>query len=475
MQSNNFFKYLIAGVVLLVVMNLMSSALFARTSSISVIVKWLGVICAVWCLSNIKHGIYIIIGEAFLTDFLKKLAVYYGSVSQVTIIEVMAVVMLAVVCCFARKLLDMITAKGKVNKLEFTLYVFFAMWTILIFVKESGNGFVGAGQSAFNGGLYLGIAPLVFASFNKEEYIKLIKFMFFMGLIWAVVSIKQRWIGFSDIEWFYSETGLSKVSSNQMLLARYGDTPRTFGLGSGLPNYTAMAPFTALAIYFAVTAKYVVNKIYYVFAAILIFYSVICSQGKTAILLAVMIPVFALMMSQKITRIPLILTSLLTVVATIVFSEIILENLEEFSGNLLDFFNLSGSWSIRTYGDRLVAFIELKNMDNWTAFGQRDFDRVHSSIVNTLLLVGYVPLALGMVVVLYIGRWLYLRLANTPKSLMWSASTFLCASSLIFFVANLNGDGMYSQPVGLVVGILFGGFLIFSEKKVSLPSGEVEV
>lgn len=446
----------------------MLNALGASTSGISTIIKWLGIALAIIAFLKPKTGLYIIVVEAFFTDYLKKLAVYYGSVSYATIIEVMAVVVGATCFCFAGRIMQVISSKKQnFTTSEITAYAFFAIYSLLIFYNGLNSGALEAAQRAFNGGVYLGVSGLCVGLLKTQEDVwRLVKVVVVCGLLWAVVCLKQYIFGFSNIEHFYAETGLSPTASNQMLLARFGgeDSARPFGLGSGLANYTSMALVFLFAAILTFRAKKIPPKIIYFIASLLIFLSCIASQGKTTIAFAIFVPPIAyLILRLHIGKVTLI-ASIAALTSVIVFSDDIRYSLEIINNRFIAFFHLDDSWSIRTFAPRLDAFTELKNPNNWEMIGGEGIIG-HSQAVETLSKLGVLPVILLLMIGLAVTFSVQHYLAKSIKRDSIQGPLIFVSCAIMSLLIMLTGNGMFAQPTALVIGIGIGVFLSLDQIK----------
>src|SRR5690606_25278695 len=71
-----------------------------------------------------------------------------------------------------------------------------------------------------------------------------IKFQFFFSVVWALVALKQAYLGYSDVDHYYMRSWLSPTASAQFFLdLDAGNDPRPFGMGSGSPSLNSIACF----------------------------------------------------------------------------------------------------------------------------------------------------------------------------------------------------------------------------------------
>lgn len=438
------------------------SAMSATTSGISNVIKWFGLGLALASFFNPRSGLYIITVEAFFTDYLKKLAVYYGNVSYETITEVMGVVVVATCCCFAGRLVQTLLVKQQRSVLpEYMLYGLFGMYTMLILFIEKDTGMVSAGQRAFNGGVYLGVSGLCLGLLKSQEDVwRLVKVVVFCGLVWAIVCLKQFWFGFSEIEHFYAETGLSSTSSNQMFLGRYGgaESARPFGLGSGLPNYTSIALVFLFAAILTIREGTFMKRLFYFLVALVILASCIASQAKSTIVFAIVVPPLAYFILRPYLGKVTLLASVSLIACLIYYSESLLYSLEDINDRLLTFLHLGDSWSIRTFAPRLEAFIELKDPNNWQMIGGEGI-LGHSQVVELISRLGFLPALLLLCAWLAVTFAVQHHLSKITKQDGYQAPLIFVSCAMVTVGVMLTGNGMFAQPTALVVAIGIGVFL----------------
>jgi hypothetical protein len=470
MQSKTIQSVIVFSLGIIMAMFLVSGAFTTNTSSISYLIKYLGIALAIVCFIKPRWGIYIVISEAFLTDYLKKIAVYYGNESMQTIIEVMAVVMAALLATYIGRVLSAIISRdNSLSKVELSFYFFGALFAIAAFASSFQSiGAVGAGQKAFNSGVYLGFGGLIVGLIkSREERLQLLKFTFVFSLLWTVVAMKQYFLGFSTIEWAYAETGLSQVATDQMFLERYIE-PRPFGLGSGSPNFTSIAPFFTIGIIIFIYSKNTNQKILAVLLTLIMIGGILVSQGKSAIAIAFLIPCVALFFRGAKRTFAFYLTAFMALISLIYYSEFLLYNLEDISNVFLETMGLSSSWSIQTYAPRLESLMILKDPTSWTMFGGNELYG-HSMLVTILSEFGAVGFILGGLV-LGLLLWFFHRVVLSSRAEdRFLTSMAASGAILIFLIASLNGSGLYSQPVCLVIAILAGTALARGNEPLSHP------
>lgn len=454
-MNNKILPILVIFMGLFMALNLMLGASSTQTSPISHIVKWIGLGLAVFAFVKPKVGLYLVAVEAFTTDLVKKIAVYYGNASTLTIIEVMYVVMVALLATYAGRLVQSIFGIGrKPSKIEWAFYIVGMLIAFAVFFAKRHNGFVSAGQSAFNSGVYLGAGGLAIGLLEtKKDIMKYLNFILFFAFVWALWAIKQSFFGFSDLEWHYASTGLSPVATNQMYLSRY-EEPRAFGLGSGATNFNMMSAFALLSFWLFSTQQK--NRILYLVICITIYAAIVLAKGKGNIVMAAGLPLLYYAFRTKRGTISMWSVIMIGLGCLILFSEYLIDNLETINSFVLSSLGLSGEWSILTFAERLKGYSELKNLENWTITGGVDAD-AHDTISKTLFSFGILGV-FGILAVVASAFFLFHGLIlKTPKGAVRNLAAMAGAATVGLTVKSLmGGSGLLVQPIPFVIGIMAG-------------------
>jgi len=277
---------------------LVPEILFSRTGSFSAFMKYTGIALGLLCAVRPSLAPWVLTVLFFTQDYLKKVAVYYGIPSMHVLYEVMGVgygVMLAA----ALGSLVVFMARRQLPQVPVTLYIVgAAICGVLFLALKASAGFVGAGYNAAAVGLPAVMAALICMYFAKDArmIVRLVDFQFLFATIWAVVALVQVYYGFSQIEWFYAETGLSPVASKHMINADMrGENPRPFGLGSGVMSFNAIGCYAIWGLWRGLSKPVagvygppLLMRVLFVIAGMTIAYAVFESRLKTSLL---MIPI----------------------------------------------------------------------------------------------------------------------------------------------------------------------------------------
>lgn len=461
MNQKAFLSVILVGAFLFLGVYIMTGSLSANTSAISYLVRWIGMILAVVSFLKPKFGLYIVTAEAFTTDYIKKVAVYYGNTSMNTIMEVMMVVMLALMATYAGRISQMAFQTGKKpTKEEWGFYLVGALVSVAIFFKLRSMGTMPAGQQAFNIGVYIGVGGLVIGLLKDQEDLwKFYRYSLWFGVAWCLMSLKQIFWGYSDLEIFYMKTGLSEVATNQFF-SSVQKNPRPSGFGSGTANLGAILVFYALALWAALN----VSKKYWLIV-ILLLATCMVSQIKFMVAMCLLITLAYPFCKKKWTLGIGYACGILILGSLVFFSQYLLDNLFEIDRSFRGFFNLDHSWSIQTFSDRLKGWTELKNPDNWS-FGPsgRDFG-AHDEISGLLKSVGgmgvFLILMIGTVFTVYFHRFAFTARVGKEKNLAAVLSAYVMLSII---VGAAIGGLLKGQPQGLVVWYSAGGVFLLGQQ-----------
>ena len=443
--------------VLMVAIYLTSNIIENENGGISAAVRTIGACLAIWALVQPRAGLYIISVEAFSLDFIKKIAVYYGAVNTGTVIEVLIVGILAVVGTLLGTLAQSVAFRRyKIKPLLWaTLGVALLAATAVFLASEKIAGFVKAGENSFNSCVYIAIAlPMSLLLTDREQLYKLLNLQFFLASAWALCGIKQYFLGFSNMEWFYAETGLSAVATDHMI--RVGDT-RVFGFGSGMPNFTVISP------YFCYGAWYIWqrprHRFLFTVCTFVLFCGVLASLQRTILVLPALVLVFYYLL-RSLRRTIIAYATGLTLFLLAVFNvDYLLQHVADINNAI----SVDGYWgqnmlNIGTYEARLTSWRHLTDPATYSLFGlPYSFDTAHDVITETLSNYGVVGAGLAFVIITY-GLWfvqrLVLRVAD-PQDRKFAI--FLLAATIPNLATGIIGGGNFTaNPVNLQVWSFFG-------------------
>lgn len=462
MNQKSIAAFVIVLVVLILAIFTMSGALSASTSSISYLIRTFGIGLGILAFVRPKLGLYIVTAEAFTTDYLKKVAVYYGNTSTQTITEVMMVVIIALLASYAGRVAEIAFRKGQPSSLaEWGFYLVGMVLTALVFISDySASGFAEAGQQAFNIGVYVGVGGLMIGVLKDcDELWKFYRFATWFGVAWCLMTLKQSFWGYSALEEHYASTGLSKIATVQFYNSGY-EYPRPSGLGSGSANLGAIAVFFPLSLWAAlnVSARYWPIVILVVAAAVL-------SQVKAIPLIVLLTGLAYPFCRSRITLAVSYVSGIIAVGALIFHSDYLLQNIAQIDDSFRGFLGLDDSWSIQTFSDRLYGYNELKRPGNWSWGPAKNVMASHDGVSGLLKSAGGGAVLLG-----FLSLSLFLKMLHgAALSSVLGKERNLAAMLSGFVVVSIIGGValggfLKGQPQGLVIWFSVGGVFLLAQQ-----------
>lgn len=441
--------------VLMLAVFLTSSIIENENGGISAAVRTIGIGLAIWSLVRPKAGLYILSLEAFSLDYVKKFAVYYGAVSMGTIIEVLIVGMLAVVGTIGGFMLQSVALRRyRLPTILWVVFLVAMVASVAMMVAQRSYGLEKSGENAFNCCVYITIAlPMAMLLVERDQIIKLLNVQFFCATIWAVWGIKQYYFGFTWLEWFYAETGLSAVATDHMI--RVNDT-RPFGFGSGMPNYSVIGPYLCYGAW-QIMHRCRRRTLMMICTAIL-FWGVVTSLQRTMIL----VPLFVLFLYycfQTMRR-----SFLVSLAGSTVFivGVAYAEQLAASIGSINEFISVGGYWgesvlSVNTYIDRLGSWTNLKNPAVYSLFGLKESLPSHDVFSSILMSYGVVGLLVTLFTVIY-GSWFILRTIQRVEDPADRRFALFCLAMTATTLALgfIGGGNFTANPVNLALWSFFG-------------------
>lgn len=456
MQSQKLVLGVITFGALIVLTFLTTMIVENEEGSMSAVVLTVGVCLAMWAAVKPRAGLFIISIEAFTLDFVKKVAVYYGAVSTNTIMEVLIVGMLAVAGTIAGILVQSVAMRRyHMARPHWAILIVGVVLSLAIFsVCKEEYGIPKAGEHAFNGGVYIALAlPMALALAERQELRKLLDLQFWLAAIWALWGIKQYYTGFTALEWYYADTGLSEVSTAHMYLSA---DPRPFGFASGAVNYGVISAY----VFYGCWRIWQGNrgKVLYTLGTLVLFWGSVTSMQRTLLLMPFIGGVFFFCFRTAKLTIIAYSAVVVTFVLGVLFSERLLENFDDINNAI----SMSGRWGenvlvVNTFSDRLFSWQYLLRPTTYSWFGSDSSIPTHDIITKIVLSYGVVGLAVTLAVMggaaFYIHRTL-LRIADLADR---KFATLMIAFTMPSIVVGLAGGGNFmATPVNLQLWTFFG-------------------
>lgn len=456
--------------ILFFALYLTSTIVSSDNGGISAAVRVIGAFLAVISLIKPKVGLYIITIEAFSVDFIKKVAVYYGSVSTQTVIDVLIVTMLAIVATIGGVVLQGVALRRhKITVAHWAILAASAILGVAVFAAAfKGMGVAKAGEEAFNSAVLIGLAiPMAVLLGERDEINKLLKLQFWFCVVWAIWGIKQYYVGFLPLEWYYAETGLSSVASAHMLMFA---EPRPFGFGSGVPNYGVISPYAALGCWYVVQEP--AKRLRYLVGTAILFVGLVTSLQRTALVFPFIVLVCYFFFRTKSRTIALYVATAVLFVLGIIFAEELLAHLDDIN----QLISLPGEWAekvlnVATFSDRLQSWRLLKTASIYSAFGTGEEMGLHDIFSRIIVSYGVVGLTVVLSVLITTAYFMHRTVLRIVDPQDRRFTTFLLAATTPnVFLGFAGGGNFTSNPTNLQIWTFFGAaFTIITTAPLMAP------
>ena len=274
-----------------------------------------------------------------------------------------------------------------------------------------------------------------------------------MATIWAVWGIKQYFLGFTNLEWFYAETGLSAVASDHML---HGDT-RPFGFGSGVSNFTVIPAYLCYGVWH--TLQHRKHRLLFMGCTAILFCGVLASLQRTMLVVPCLVVAFYFLL-QTLRRSAISYALCLgTFILAVFNAEYLLLHLDDIN----EVISVDGYWgqnmlNVGTYEARLHSWLYLKDPASYSLFGlPESISRSHDVITETLANYGVVGVLLAFVIVTF-GLWFVQRAVlrvEDPQDRKFAI--FMLAVTVPSVGTGIIGGGNFTaNPVNLQTWSFFG-------------------
>ncbi|GHC66244.1 hypothetical protein [Roseibacillus persicicus] len=476
-MQKNFLAILVIFFGIVAAMAVMQSSLTDSSSAVSNATKWIGLGVAVFCFVRPKLGVMIVMIEAMTTDLLKKVATYYGTFSYETVAEVMGVVMVALLACFAGRLVQVTVGRDKFIVTEWVFYVVGAIIASAVFISMGGG--LRGGQWAFNSGVYLGSGGLIVGMYRtREDRVKLMNLLLFLMSLWAVMALKQRFFGFADFQVAYHQSGLATASGIAEWADYPNNMPRPLGFGSNRVGFYGFAIGLAFCYYQYGQVKSQ-QKMVYITVILLFFSCLLLSAIKSAITIAIITIIPLCLIGSKFKTLFLYGVCSGLLLAMIFGAEYLRDNMTHMNSFVKSTFG--EAYSISTFNPRLEGYMELTNPSNWTLFGMGRGTDVKSHDAFTRILINAGGLVLVMVVAGAAIFMLYphLQIWKMEKGPDRKLAGFILPTTLAISVASLSGGlGIFAQPMPYLLstglGVVFATIVYSRENAVGEPVNETQ-
>lgn len=447
-----------------------SSIVSNENGGISAMVRLIGILLAAFAFVKPKSGLYIITVEAFTVDFIKKVAVYYGSASTETVIDVLVVTMLAIVATILGVTMQGVALRRfRIAPVHWAIFLASVVLGVAIFfASREGAGFAKAGEDAFNASILIGLAvPMSIFMTDRAELIKLLKLQFWLAVLWAVWGIKQYYTGFLPMEWYYAETGISSVASAHMLMFQ---EPRPFGFGSGAPNYGVISAYAVFGLWQLSYEKK--GRLLYMLGTAIVLWGLVTSLQRTVLVFPLIVWVFYHLFRTVWRTIITYAVLVVSFILGVAFSETLVLHLDDVN-QLIGF---RGEWAekvlvVSTFSDRLYSWELLTRSSTYSLFGINENIGTHDIFTRILISYGVVGLGLVVGVLGTTAYYMHRTVLKIEDLEDRKFTNFLLAATVPNVFLGLAGGGNFtSNPTNLQIWTFFGAAVaIIVNSKLVVP------
>ncbi len=461
---------IIAGIALLACPSVAAWVIGYGYGGLTALIVLLNLVCVFIALVSPRMGLFVLALQAMYSDQLKRMAVYYGAESMMTVMQVLIGPMLTLCAINLAFVMDtLVFKKIKVDKMGW--FLFFVPIVIgLVLLLRIESGLASRAQFAANVSLYMSIIPMGYVYFKGyKDWRNFIGIQILLCIPSALWGVKQYYMGFNQMEWEYALSGLSPVHSRQMMQP----DPRIFGLFGSASAFGGLGLYAAYAFYMAIMKKG--NVVFYAAAGAILFYAIVLSEQRTALLMVFIVPAAFIMFVSKWRTWALygvIGASFLLIVLNAEYLTYV--GLEEGTVALQRAAG-GNAWAesvfrLTTFSARTSGLMKLTNPENWSllgkktsALGQDAFqdDQTHDIFTGILINSGVVGLLAcligGLVFVVNVHKVTWD--ARTSEQRLDSA--WLIASLMPTILISLIGGSNYSAvPFNLQVWTLGAGIFM---------------
>ncbi|HSJ01663.1 MAG TPA: hypothetical protein VK956_04380, partial [Verrucomicrobium sp.] len=378
----------LAGIVVSIF--IMLQVIFNPTGGLAGILKYAAVPLIAICFLTPKTGLIILCWVSFYADYYKKLAVYYGTSSMMTVMEVLALSMAMVGAIIGGSVSQALIRGPVPDKTSRNLFLITMVITGL-FLASGGDGMSGKVQNAVNSGLYLGLAAVIcYHLQDRESALKLCRLQFWLGVPWVIWAARQYFYGFTEMEWFYARKGFSPVLAGQMLGM---EIPRPYGFGGSSSAYGVITYLFMFGVWHAMRFE---KKRPFYWAGALVFAGGLFVSMQRTILILPILTFGAYLLFRTPGGVKFFYASVVVaLVSGILASDLLLGGLGEANEKI----RVEGTgWAskvvqVGTFADRLKGWTRLKKAKSYSLFGTGsgeitsfDSDDYSHDVINRILI-----------------------------------------------------------------------------------------
>lgn len=458
-------KYIISTVLVLLAIILVPTMFNNTTGGISGVIKVIGIGGALITFLRPTFGIYLIALETCYLDYFKKLGTYHGMASQLTVIEILSMSMLTIGMLWAAMIIRIALSGFKLRRAQWNLLIGVVLVAVMLLAINGANA--KALQDIVNGAGILGIA-LALTLYYKDPKVAAIKYLRILLIIllpWPLMGLYQSYFDYSQMDYWYSNTGLSVTNKSlEVLSAHYGFRP-PLGFGSSTYAFAVTGAMYGLSLWHAIVFKEHRKKFIMMF--LLCFIAILHTEARTAMILPLLIVIFFLVLRKKLFAKVAFGVGIMIFFGVIIFSE----SLSDWIKDNNDAFVIEGyesKMTLNTLQARLIPLMQLKDPENWSFLGVATTEEVKEAEFgdrffshNFLTKILYTTGAAGFAAFLIPGMIAFLKILKfleRKRDYLSEAMTRYGIAFLLPFIGLnlLGGTGISTQPSNIIMAAIVG-------------------
>jgi O-Antigen ligase len=457
------------------------------TGAISGLSKLATIVIAFVSLVNPRLGLYLFLPQAIYSDEIKRLAVYFGSVSFTTVYEVLLGPIITLLCLNLGYVVNVIFGRAVIAKGWVIFYGVILLACGIVFITADG-GIPARAQLVLNSALYITLLPLMAAFLkSRKEVNGFLILMAWIALPSAVWGIHQYYNGLSALEIAYARTGLSATHYGQVL----SPNPRPFGFFGSNSGYGSVGILGVLGILYFSTGRH--RGVLGLFLVVLYVWAIFASKQRTVLLTVPLVYIVAWCFRSKILTKVFYLAAVLLFGLGITFSDYLLNTgLDKINSAIAS----NTSWgkevlTVNTFSDRLRGWSRLKKASSYSPFGMRlqsasykgktDVGAASYShdVINSILIkTGVAGLLVVIVLFAFVISKCHSMLYTVQDRVMRFEASVLFA--VVFMIVGLSftaGSILATTPINLLIWAVAGAYVVICANAgaTALPAVDLPV
>lgn len=442
--------------------------IFNPTGGLAGLLKYSAVPLILISFLSPKAGLVLLCFVNFYADYYKKLAVFYGTSSMMTVIEVLALSMAMVGAVIGGAVAQALIRGPIPDRISRNLFLITIVFTAALFASGGGDGMSGRVQYAVNGGLYLGLSAVMCYLLNdREAALKLMRLQFWLGVPWVLWALRQQIFGFTEMEWFYARKGFSPVLTGQMLGAVDG-APRPYGFAGSSSAFGVITYLFMFGVWHAL--RFTQMRLLYWLGAAVFLVGLFVSMQRTILLLPV-VTWGAYMCFKSRGGIKFFYSSVvITLLIGVIMSDFLLARLGSFDARIRMEGDGWGASVVRvgTFADRLKGWTRLKRAKSYSFFGTAhhggstavtfDSDDYSHDVINRILInYGVVGLFVVLGGLAWVAKFVHGSTLRIRDPVDRDMVIFVLAVVGVNGIGTLmSGSNAHTVPINLVLATLIG-------------------